>query len=99
MFWPHWENEPNVSVRHIPGGNTDDVQFGGRGYGKLTVKCYVTSDADVSTLQSSVDGTGRTLGSYNGSDYTNSYLTKISDLRRWDSGQKWTCTLEFLRQA
>ena len=97
MFWPTWENEGNVSVRHIPGGRNDDIQFGGRGFARVSLKAHVTSDADMATLRGSLDGTARTLGDLRGGNYTNTYLTKISNLRRWDGGETWTCEMEFMR--
>lgn len=101
MFWPYWEQELVTTRRHIPYSDTDDLQFGGLSNFKLEVEAEITSDANLATLRSSMDGTGRTLTDFNGTNYTDCYLTGMADIRKWDNSgvDKWVCTLTFERTS
>lgn len=93
----HWAQENNVSIRHIPYSNQDDVQFGGRGSFTVTVEVLLLADADLTALQAiQGDGTARSLTLYS-TVYANSYLMRVGDARRFDAQAAWRVALSFLR--
>lgn len=95
---PHWRQPSNISVRHIPYSNLDDVQSGGRGNFRLEVLARVTSLANLVTLQSSVDLTARTL-TLEGTAYTTTYLIEVGQPRRIarTGVDHWEVPLTFMR--
>lgn len=96
IYRAHWRQEPNVSIRHLPYSNTDDVQFGGRGSHRVTVEVLIQADADIDAIRASVDSTARTLTLYSTS-YPNTYLIDVGTPKRFDSQAVWRVTLTFLR--
>lgn len=101
IFTDQPEQDPNVTLRHIPYANFDNVQFAGRGNWKLAFTARVDNNSDVATLQSSVDGTARTLV-YAGVTYNNVYLIRASKPMRYaigSGGGTWTIDLEFTWQG
>ena len=94
-----WEQEEQISVRHIPYANRDDVQSGGRGNLQVTVPAYLTDTMDVATLRSAVGQTPRYLTDLYGYGYSNVYLIKMRDIKRWIYGERWVCELTFMREG
>ncbi len=96
-----WEQESNMVRRHIPYSNKDNIQSGGRGNFVMKISCYLTSAADLATLQASVGTTARTLGSLDGSNYSNTYLIAVRNPHKLgkESFNYWACELEFEREG
>ena len=80
-YGPEWTRESNVSVRHLPYANKDDVQFGTLGNEELHLRARVASLTNLNTLKSARDGTSRTLN-FEGDSYANSYLIDVGRERR-----------------
>lgn len=53
-FDPLVERPNNVSVEHYPETNTDEVQFGGVGQGHITLQVWLSSLADLATLEAAM---------------------------------------------
>lgn len=95
---PHWERAANISRRHIPYANKDDIQDAGQGNWTLSTEVVLAADADIVTLQAAVGLTLRTLVIW-GDTYTNTMLTGISNIRRIATAQVWWATLSFEREG
>ena len=93
---PSWAQTPNIVVRHIPYANRDDVQSLGLGNPQLHVTASIADDADMATLQAAVGTVARTLGDYQGTSWTNTYLIGVANPTRAPSG-RWHATLDFMR--
>jgi hypothetical protein len=94
---PGWEQEPNISVRHLPFANQDDMQAMGRGNYRLTVPARLDDDSAIGLLQAAVGATARTLTDYYGATYSNVYLVAVSNPQRLTGQTTWFVNLEFLR--
>jgi hypothetical protein len=67
----------------IPYGNSEHIQFTGRGNSRFTVKCEMYSDNDFTTLEAMVaTGTLRTLVTEWGESLSNMLLVAIKDVWR-----------------
>lgn len=101
MWRPYWEREANVTTRHIPYSATDDIQAAGLGNPKLTVRAYLTDDADIDTLIAAIGTTGRNLTDLfeAGTTLSNTRLIEVSNIRRHDYEERITCTLVFMREG
>lgn len=78
---PMFAQAPNITSRHIPSANFDDVQAAGRGNFELTVTVQLQSSSDLSTLLSMVGTTLRTLVLY-GVTYANTALIKVANVKQ-----------------
>lgn len=98
VFGPEWTRESNVSVRHIPYANIDDVQFGKLGNERLRVRARVSTLANLNTLKNARDGTARTFG-FEGTNFANTYLIDVTNERRMggSSAVLYEFEAEFMR--
>ncbi len=96
-IYPDWTRAPNISRRHIPYSDTDDVQAAGLGHFRITVEILVEVPADLQTLISFQGVTGRALDDFGGSNYTNVLLTSLTQITRWSVGDAWRALAEFER--
>lgn len=97
-FAPRWRSEPNVVSTHIPGANADRVQVLGRGNPHVTLRLYVTTDADYLALAAMVgDGVTGTLTDPfgDGQVYSSVGLVDLSDPERRSYGQEWELAATF----
>ncbi len=96
-FRPDWARELALTVTHIPGSDTDDIQSGGLQNARITIPAIIESDADYALLKAAVGITPRTLGDYYETNYTSVILVSIKSARRlaWDA--KWVAELEFMQ--
>lgn len=95
-FFPEWQQEPNVVVRHPISGNQDIVQGMGRGNFRVTVHAGLSADADLATLRAAVGVTLRTLvlGS---TSHANTMLIGVRNPRRLGWAEVIGVDLEFIR--
>ena len=96
-LYQEWVQEPNVTVRHIPYSNQDDVQTAGRGNFTVTVGVLLETAGALAALQASVGSTARTLYEFLGATHASVLLVGVSDARRYGSSNKILATLSFNR--
>ncbi len=96
---PDWEQEPNITRRHIPYSYVDDVQSAGIGALRLSVPARVDSDADLAALRGAVGVDKRTLYDYYGTNYTGVMLVALRNPRRLANSEVYFVDLEFLRDG
>lgn len=95
--YPHWTRTANITRRHIPYSDTDDVQAAGLGHFRITVEILGEVSTDLLTLVSMIGVTGRALDDFGGSNYTNVMLTNLTPITRWSVGDAWRALAEFER--
>ena len=96
---PLVERQAFVSVEHYPETNTDEVQIGGVGQGRLALSCKMASTSELDTLRTALAaGTVGTLAGLRDGDHTGMVLVGITDIGLWRNGTV-KATLEFLETA
>lgn len=95
--YPDWTRAGNISRRHIPYSDTDDVQAAGLGHFRIMVEILVEVPTDLQILIGYVGATGRALDDFAGSDYSNVLLTSLTQISRWSVGDAWRAVAEFER--
>lgn len=93
---PEFSSEESPVVTHIPGSNTDDVQFGGRGNLRVTWQITVANLTNYNTLQSAQGATLRTLVKYDGSSVNNVMLLRVGPPNYHKSGTVIFTEAEFM---
>jgi hypothetical protein len=93
---PEWVQERNITRRHIPYSNLDDVQDTGRGNHRITVQVNLASDAALTNLKAMQNMTARTLTLW-GTVYANTYLVGLRNPRRAAHFEYLSVELEFER--
>lgn len=97
--WPdRWHRPANVTRRHIPYANKDDVQSAGLSNDTVTLTALLTADADIATLYAAVGVTKRTLNVWS-TNYGNTMLTGMSKPRRHVVDEAWLVDLTFEREG
>lgn len=92
----YWERESHVSRRHIPYGNRDDVQYGGKGHWRWTGQIYVESEAAYAALEAaSGTTTGRTLTDFLGETKSDVRLNSVTAPDRLVKAGAIYCDVEF----
>lgn len=100
LFRPGWERANNASVRNIPYGNKDNVQFAGQGNPTLTMDILLTADADMTALLALVGSAANTLSdlfAVGNPAIGNVYLVDLSGLRRYADVERWIATVTFMQ--
>ena len=92
-----WRPVRNLSERHYPHSNANNVQDGGLSNYTLTVLAYLTDEADLAALLAAQGITGRTLV-YRGVTYNNVLLWEVGEAQELQSaGTDFEVSLEFRR--
>ena len=93
-----WRPVRNLSERHYPHSDKNNVQDGGRSNDPLTVLAYLTSESDLATLMAAQGITKRTLV-YRGITYTGVILWAVGEPQEMQStGTNIEVSLEFRRE-
>lgn len=94
LFFPAKTREQQIEVRHIPGGNKNVIQDGGRQAEQIELEIYCTT-AELSALYGDVGSSASLVYSY---ETRTAYLRSITDAREIKSLGKYFAKLTFVGQ-
>jgi hypothetical protein len=93
--FPAFSREAVVSVRHVPGGNTNVIQSAGLGPDRVSLGAYCSS-AELSALLNQV-GSSSTLV-YSFGTFSNVLLESITSVAEVRSSGRYFATLNFIKR-